>query len=217
MGTNYSDSVLNAQIDARVNLLDVGSTFPSSGMHFYVDDTKAQDLGRLALNTSSFSSGGAQGVANVDTASGASVTNNGGKVRITSAGNFTNTLIGMYVACTFAATYNNNIIKITARTDNTIDLDLDYSSDTTVNVAVGYQPAWPGASWLNVSVTPELTPSIDATPSYVEFEDRDGNILWVGTVGLIGSGANVEFNSTTWETTVPVQLINALEQQLQQY
>ena len=57
---------------------------------------------------------GANGAA-IDTATGASISDNGsGFVRITSAGDFANSLVDVYAYCDFAATYTDGIYNITA-------------------------------------------------------------------------------------------------------
>lgn len=73
----------------------------------------------------------------IDTTNSATITNNGsGSVRITSAGNFSNSLIDLYVYVDFAATYTDGRYKITAVdvSGNYIDIDLTYSADTTATL-----------------------------------------------------------------------------------
>jgi hypothetical protein len=107
----------------------------------------------------------------LDTASGATVTNNGSSfLRITSAGNFSNSLVDVYVYCDFTATYTDGPYKITAvdASDNYIDIDLAYSADTTANVNVGGALATIGTAmaasgWLVAGDTVKIS---DAVTSY---------------------------------------------------
>lgn len=76
----------------------------------------------------------------LDTAAAATATNNGsGVVRLTSAGNFANSLVDVYCYCDFAATYTDGHYLITAvdAGGDYVDLDLVYSADTTADVNVG--------------------------------------------------------------------------------
>jgi len=76
----------------------------------------------------------------LDTATGAVVSNNGGKVRLTSATDFSNTIVGVLVRCdTFSGSYDDGVYRVTA-TDGSdyIDLgDLTYIDAQTVNCVVG--------------------------------------------------------------------------------
>lgn len=69
---------------------------------------------------------------------GAAVANNGsGSCRITSAGNFGAAVVGVYAGCVFAGTYTSGSYRITAINADYIDIDLDYSADTSADVRVG--------------------------------------------------------------------------------
>jgi len=67
----------------------------------------------------------------IDTCTGGTITDSGGSIRITSVGNFSNTLVDMYVYCDFSATYTDGSYKVTAvdASDNYIDIDLAWSTD----------------------------------------------------------------------------------------
>ena len=80
---------------------------------------------------------GANG-APVDFCAAGTIDTDGGNVRITDAGSFTNVVNGAIVLCIFTATYASDRYEVLSHTDNSITIDLAWSTDVpTAYAAVG--------------------------------------------------------------------------------
>lgn len=145
----------------------------------------------------------------LDNVVGATVTNNGSsQLRITSVGNFSNSLVGILVNLVFAGTYTDGRYEIITATDNYIDVNITYSADTTADAVVGGALADPNtgagligdADELRISQGPYTTPNVNnyllemthvvtATDNYTETTNQ------VRVIGVDGVDGEPDFNN----------------------
>lgn len=153
----------------------------------------------------------------VSTAASATATDNGSSfVRITKTGAFTNALVDMYVWVDFAATYTDGRYKITARTNDTIDINLAYSADadvTTANVGGAIAEGVAGAGFAVCEALAANGDTVKVHGGPYTTKDATNNTFWyintsraVLTVeGVNSSGvcdATFDYATKTWSGTL---------------